>query len=169
MNKCTVELRYPARNQQAITQRLHRTKFFHSVDLRKGYHQMKLDEFTQRLLAVATPDGLYLPLTAPFGVHSLPAAFQQRISRKVLRGLEGNGVESFIDDLNVHGKTFEESIHILQQVFERLKLFKLRINGAKTILGGQMCTFLGHTITPEGHRHAYRLKSGRSPEHDPTA
>jgi hypothetical protein len=62
---------------------------------------------------VRTPDGLYFPLTLPFGPASGPAQFQQRVG-EVLGDLEGHGVASYIDDLGLYAQSFEEFVTNLE-------------------------------------------------------
>ena len=102
INDCAKETRHPVKNQKEVMARLRLKTRFATFDLRKGYHQCKLTDRAAKLLAVATQDGLVIPITAPFGFHGLPAQFQYYISKLVLKELDGNGIESFIDDLNVN-------------------------------------------------------------------
>jgi hypothetical protein len=113
----------------------------------KGYFQVPLDEATQELLAVRSPLGLHRPTTLPFGPKGGPAEFQERVSRDVLQGLEGHGIESYLDDLGIHADTFEELLTLLRKLFERLRRFDLRLNGKKCQFGCSEMGFLGHYIT----------------------
>ena len=120
VNDCAEETRHPMKNQQEVLRRLKGKKRFGIVDLRKGYHQVKLTKKASILLAVITHKGIVIPVTAPFGFHGLPAQFQYYISEVVLGELDGNGVEAFIDDLNINADSFEEFIQLLEEVFVRL-------------------------------------------------
>ena len=82
-----------------------------------------MTEKASQLLAQVGPHGQLLPKTCPFGVHTLPAYFQYLMSQNVLHGIEGDGVESFLDDCNVHapGETdeeaFEREFELLEECF----------------------------------------------------
>jgi hypothetical protein len=121
-------------------------------DLSKGYLQLKLDENAQELLAVRTPDGLYLPLTLPSGPARGPAQFQQRIS-EVLGDLEGHGVASYIDDMGLYAQSFEEFVTNLETMLQRLDNYDVRLKGAKCEFNTKALTFLGHRVTSEGVEH----------------
>ncbi len=54
------------------------SKYFCTLDLRSGYHQLKLTPKASRLMAAITPHGLFEPITAPFGLHGVPAHFHLR-------------------------------------------------------------------------------------------
>ena len=118
VNQCAVEDWYPVKNAQEVTHRLAGNKVYHSIDIRKAYLQLKLTPFASRLLAVTTPCGLWLPTTAPFRFVNLPGAWTWLVSEEVLGELDGNGVEFYIDDLNIHGKDFDSAFGRLRQVFE---------------------------------------------------
>jgi hypothetical protein len=114
--------------------------------------QLKLDENAQELLAVRTPDGLYFPLTLPFGPASGPAQFQQRLS-EVLGDLDGHGVASYIDDMGLNAQSFEEFVTNLETMLQRLDNYDVRLNGAKCEFNTKALTFLGHRVTSEGVEH----------------
>ena len=153
INRCAVETRYPVKNQEEVTRRLAGSSYFSTGDMLKGFHQLRLTERASKLLAVITSVGMFLPVTCPFGYHALPSHFQFLLSNTVLGDLEGKGVESFVDDICCHGRTFEEMLSNLRKVFERLRKWNLRLNGKKTILGARECVFLGHRVDGEGHSH----------------
>ena len=159
-NQCAEETRHPVKNQQAVLQRLKGKKRFCTFDLRKGFHQCRLTEFAAKLLAVITPDGLVIPITAPFGFHGLPAQFQYLVSKVVLEELDENGIESFIDDLNVNAHTFDEMYNLVEQLFVRLDKWDLRINGSKSVMNTDTCVYLGRYIDGEGRQHTESRLTG---------
>jgi hypothetical protein len=156
LNDCAEECRFPVKNQAEVTARLAGSKFFCTLDLRSGYHQLKLTPKASKLMAVITPQGLYEPVTAPFGLHGLPSYFQMLMSTHVLNGIDTVGCECFIDDVVVHAADFETLLVRLREVLSRFARWNLRVNGAKTIFGGSDCTFLGHTVDGNGHKHTER-------------
>ena len=80
VNDCAEETRHPVKNQQDVMRRLKGKSRFGVVDLRKGYHQVKLTRRASIILAVVTHQGIVIPVTAPFGFHGLPAQFQYYVS-----------------------------------------------------------------------------------------
>ena len=99
------------------------------------------------------------PMTAPFGFHGLCSYFQWCMSEVVFEEIEGNGVETFIDDINVHGSDFQSAFSRLREVFIRLDKWDLRMNGEKTVLNDVQCEFLGHTADGDGIRHTEKRVS----------
>lgn len=159
INQMTVPVAYPCKNARKVVEELKGSSIFGTVDLYKGYFQLKVSEETSELLAVVTPDGLYKPSTAPFGPKQVPAAFQRRISEQVLQELEGRGMSSYIDDICLHASTPDEFLSNLKKLLDRLREFDLRLNGAKCILGGDEVDFLGMTVDGQGVRHMDKRKA----------
>ena len=157
VNKCAEETRHPVKNQKETMQRLAGSNLYDNLDLYKGYNQLKLTRRAGLLMAASTPDGIVIPVTAPFGFHGLPAQFQYLMSKHVFEGIEGNGLETFIDDCNVHHNmnqdSIEQRIARLREVFERVDKWDLRFNGKKSTLNATECQFLGHKVDSAGVQH----------------
>ena len=152
INDCCFLHTYPVKNAQEVVSQFKDAKYFGKADLSKGYLQLRLDDDAQELLAVRTPDGLYFPLTLPFGPASGPAQFQQRVS-EVLGDLEGHGVASYIDDLGLYAGSFAQFLTRLETMLKRLDSYDIRLNGAKCEFNTKQLNFLGHTVSAEGVEH----------------
>ena len=76
-----------------------------------------MDPASQEKTAFMTYAGLYGFRKMPFGLVNAPAMFQ-RLMENVLAGVVRNGCHDYIDDLLVHGKTWEEHISNLKKVFD---------------------------------------------------
>ena len=81
-------------------------KSFTKLDLAHAYHQVPLDEESQKLTTINTPKGLY-QFTRPFGISSAPTIFQ-RVMETLLQGIPD--VSIYIDDILVMGRTQEEHL-----------------------------------------------------------
>ena len=160
VNRCAVETRHPVKNQKEVTRRLAGSRFFDQLDLIKGYHQVKLTERAAKLMAVATPDGIVIPVTCPFGFHGLPSYFQHLMSDVVFEGLEGYGLETFIDDIVNHSNEVERSLYQLEECFKRAAKWDLRFNPKKCSFNAGKAIFLGHEVDGEGHRHTAKRIEG---------
>ena len=78
---------------------------FSKLDANSGFHQIPLDEASQRLTTFITPSGRYCYRRLPFGISSAPEFFQKRMST-ILDGLPG--VICLVDDILVFGACQEE-------------------------------------------------------------
>ena len=117
---------------------------------------------------MVSPDGLFEPVTAPFGPKQVPAAFQQRITEVLLPGLEGNGIESYIDDLCLHANNPAKFKATLVELLTRVQKLGLRLNGAKCTIGDDQADFLGMTVNKTGIKHQDRRKQAMIDLKQPT-
>ncbi|OBQ33074.1 MAG: hypothetical protein AN484_27465, partial [Aphanizomenon flos-aquae WA102] len=104
-------------------------KIFSVVDICNAFLSIPLEEEAKKLLAITTPFGVYLPQRTPFGLKSSPSAFCYAIS-KVIGDL--GYVSYYMDDLLIGAKDDTEMVLHLNEVFERLAKFNLKIRISKT-------------------------------------
>lgn len=108
---------------------------------------MEVDAASQKYLVIATHVGYFRYRCLPFGVNFAPALFQKMMD-KVLTGLPQTA--AFIDDIIIAGKTPQEHMTLLQEVFRRLKHMNIRIKKAKCRFMATEITYLGHKIDEHG-------------------
>ena len=118
------------------------------VYLRSGYWQVEVDPGDREKTAFCTPDGLFKFNVMLFGLCNAPATFQQLMD-SVLASLHWRHCLVYIDDVIV-GKSFEEHLHNLQQVLERLTQSGLKLQPHKCRFLQQQVTFLGHIVSAQG-------------------
>ncbi|KAI5753968.1 hypothetical protein M8J77_004729 [Diaphorina citri] len=125
---------------------------YSTIDLKRGYWQIKLEETSKPYTAFTTPDNRKFQWKVlPFGLKGSPGTFI-RLMRKTLEGFLGKFCQVFLDDILVYSKTMEDHFHHLELVFERLKLHQLRASLKKCHFGKDELSYLGHTITPESNK-----------------
>ena len=114
-------------------------------DLQKQFHYwcVPLTERAREISAFVTPDGFYQYKVMHFGMKNAPATFT-RLMNRCTQGLQG--VEVSIDDLIVYGKTWNEHIERLDQLFRRLVKASLTINLAKSEFGKATVVYLGYVV-----------------------
>jgi len=149
VNMRTIPLRYPVRNSRAILERVLGSTIFASIDLQKGYHQIAMAEDSIPFTAFNVPWNTYEYIRLPFGVRNGPSFFQQ-VMDDVLGGLLHHGVEVFIDDILVHGKTEAEFLEILEKVLVRLSEYNLKAKVSKSLFGFSDIEYIGYHIDGEG-------------------
>uniref|UniRef100_A0AC34F2C0 Reverse transcriptase domain-containing protein n=1 Tax=Panagrolaimus sp. ES5 TaxID=591445 RepID=A0AC34F2C0_9BILA len=128
---------------------LNGAKYFSKVDLKDAYHQLELDEESQKLTTITTHEGLFQYLRVPFGAASAVSMFQQKIE-KILQGIPG--VIAFIDDVEIAGKTIEENLDRVEQVLQRFKDYGMRLKKEKCEFLKTKIEFLGHEVDGAGIR-----------------
>ena len=120
---------------------------FSVIDLRQAYLQMEVEEESKTYLTVNTHRGLYQYQRLPYGVASAPAVWQRAMDQ-VLQGIPG--VQCYLDDIIVTGRTREEHLKAIDKVLERLEEHGLKGNSEKCKFLQNSVEYLGHVITAEG-------------------
>lgn len=85
----------------------------------------------------------------PFGLCNAPATFE-RLMETVLSGLQWQVCLIYLDDVIVYGKTFEEMLHNLELVFEKLRAAGLKLKARKCTLFSKQVKYLGDVMSEEG-------------------
>lgn len=136
-----------------ILPELGKAKIFSTVDVKKGFWHVKLDEPSSRLTTFWTPFGRYRWTRLPFGISSAPEIFQMKL-QEVIQGLEG--VECLADDILVFGvgETLEEALQnhnrCLNNLLNRLNSKNVKLNKSKLKLCQTSVKFFGHVLSSEG-------------------
>ena len=125
------------------------SKWFTSLDMASGYWQVEMEEKDIEKTAFITHEGLYEFVVMPFGLCNAPATFQ-RMMHEVLGELIYTKAPVYIDDVNVHSKTFEQHLKDLQEVFERIRKSGLKLRIDKCHFCYQELKFLGYVIGKDG-------------------
>jgi len=149
LNLATKPLPFPMQIPASIFERLHGNKYFAKLDLANGFLQIPMDKESIPLTAFSTPDGLYEFTRLPFGLKNSPTFFQKVMS-DILKPLLHKGVELYIDDNIIYGRTADEFLNRLRKVFQLLQSNGLRLKVSKCVYAATSLDFLGHTISSNG-------------------
>ena len=124
-------------------------KWFCTLDMNSGYWQIPIAEEDKCKTAFITKFGLFQFVRMPFGLCGAPATFQ-RAMHMVLGELVWDIVIVYLDDINVLGETFDETLVNLVQVLARFRKFGLKLKPRKCRLFCQEIQFLGRRVDAEG-------------------
>jgi hypothetical protein len=119
------------------------------VDLRSGYHQLKIRENDIPKTAFVTRYEQYEFTVMSFGLTNAPKYFMNLMNKVFMEGLD-KFVVVFIDDILVYSKSVEEHEQHLQVVLEKLRAHKLYAKFSKCEFWLEKISFLGHILTIEG-------------------
>ncbi|GJX20316.1 reverse transcriptase [Tanacetum coccineum] len=149
LNRITVRNRYPLPRIDDLFDQLQGAKFFSKIDLRSGYHQLRVKEQDISKTAFRTRYGHYEFLVMPFGLTNAPAVFMDLMNRVFHEYLD-RFVIVFIDDILVYSKTREEHEDHLRIVLEILRQKKLYAKFSKCDFWLGQVAFLGHIVSADG-------------------
>lgn len=120
-------------------------KFFTSLDMASGFHQIPISEESIEKTAFVTPDGQYEYLSMPFGLSNAPAVYQRAIN-SALGKYCGTIAQVYIDDVLVPGRTFEEALERLDLILKALENAGFSINLNKCLFMRSSIEYLGYIV-----------------------
>ena len=140
LNWATIRNQYPLPRIDELFDQLHGSQVYSKIDLRSGYHQLRVRENDVSKTAFRTRYGHYEFLVMPFGLTNAPAAFMDLMNRVFSPYLD-KFVIVFIDDILVYSSSSEEHAEHLRTVLQILRECQFWLNKV---------AFLGHVISAEG-------------------
>ncbi|GJS67386.1 putative reverse transcriptase domain-containing protein [Tanacetum coccineum] len=141
LNKLTVKNRYPFPRIDELFDQLQGSSVYSKIDLRSGYHQLRVRDEDIPKTAFRTRYGHYEFQVMPFGLTNAPAVFMDLMNR-VCKPYMDKFVIVFIDDILIYSRNKEEHANHLRIILELLKKEKLYASSASVISGFVSCNFL---------------------------
>lgn len=148
LNKITVPNTYPLPHIDDLFKKLHGAKYFTSLDLKSGYHQIPVHPDDISKTAFGTVDGLYEYLVMPFGLTGAPATFQAYMN-KILKPYKAF-VVVYLDDILIFSSSRSQHDRHIRKVLTLLQQHSLHLNSEKCEFFRTKISYLGHVISAEG-------------------
>jgi hypothetical protein len=149
LNKVTVKNKYPLPRIDDLFDQLKDAKIFSKIDLRYGYHQVRINDEDIRKTAIRTRYSHYEFTVVPFGLTNAPVVFMC-LMNGVFRDYLDKFVIVFLDDILVYSKTEEEHEQHLRMVLQVLREHQLYAKLSKCSFYQRKIHYLGHIISKEG-------------------
>ncbi|KAL0546138.1 hypothetical protein IC582_016044 [Cucumis melo] len=149
LNKVTVKNRYPLPRMDDLFDQLQGATVFSKIDLRSGYHQLRIKDEDVPKTAFRSRYGHYEFIVMSFGLTNAPAVFMDLMNR-VFREFLDTFVIVFIDDILIYSKTEAEHEEHLRMVLQTLRDNKLYAKFSKCEFWLKQVSFLGHVVSKAG-------------------
>jgi hypothetical protein len=146
LNEVTVKNKYPLPRIEDLFDQLHGACVFSKIDLRSGYHQLKIRECDLPKTAFVSKYGLYEYTVMSFGLTNAPAYFMYLMNKIFMEYLD-KFVVVFIDDILVYSRSEEEHLRL---AFQKLRENRLYVKLSKCEFWMKQVTFLEHIISKGG-------------------
>jgi hypothetical protein len=149
LNEVTIKNKYPLPRIDLLFDQLSGANVFSKIDLRSGYHQIRIRPEDVPKTAFTTRYGLYEYLVMSFGLTNAPAHFMYLMNSVFMPELD-KFVVVFIDDILIYSKTKEDHAEHLRIVLTRLREHQLYAKFSKCEFWLDTIPFLGHILSAEG-------------------
>ncbi|GBP98456.1 Retrovirus-related Pol polyprotein from transposon gypsy [Eumeta japonica] len=149
LNQKTIDDRYPIPDVTVILSNLGKARFFTTLDLKSGFHQISLAEQDREKTAFSVGNGKYEFCRLPFGLKNAPSIFQRAID-DVLREQIGKTCYVYVDDVIIFSENESDHVDHIAWVLDKLHKANMRVSREKSHFFKESVEYLGFVVTRNG-------------------
>uniref|UniRef100_A0A2N9G8E1 RNA-directed DNA polymerase n=1 Tax=Fagus sylvatica TaxID=28930 RepID=A0A2N9G8E1_FAGSY len=149
LNKACPKDEFPLPNMDLLIDSAAGHAMFSFMDGFSGYNQIFMSPKDAEKTAFRTPIGNFYYTVMPFGLKNAGATYQRTMTA-MFHDMMHREIEDYVDDIVVKSKTRGDHFGVLKKVFERCRLYKLKMNPLKCAFGVSAGKFLGFLVHQRG-------------------
>ena len=149
LNRACLKDSYPLPRINTLVDSTARRELISFMDAFSGYNQIKMNEDDQERTSFVTSQGLFCYKVMSFGLKNVGTTYQ-RLMNKMYAHQIGRNVQVYVDDMLV--KSLRENDHLddLQETFDTLRSYNMKLNPSKYVFGVTAGKFLGFMVSQRG-------------------
>ena len=149
LNKACPKDSYPLPHINQLVDSIASHQLLSFMDVFSSYNQIKMDDADQEKTSFITSQGLFCYKVMPFGLKNAGATYQRLVNHMFCPQIEQN-VEVYVDDMLV--KSLDEKKHLddLQETFDTLRRYNIKLNPSKCAFEVSSGKFLGFLVSQRG-------------------
>ena len=149
LNRVCPKDSYPLPRIDTLVDSMARHELLSFMDAFSGYNQIKMSEEDQEKTSFVTSQGLFCYKVMPFELKNAGATYQ-RLMNKMFAHQIGMNIQVYVDDMLVKSLCENDHLNNLQETFNTLRSYNMKLNPSKYVFGVTVGKFLGFMVSQRG-------------------